>query len=86
MRIMHQGMNYKYQLDQSSNHYFVSDHTLEDIYNDNLEKYPKYIPNLDTMTKEELDRELFKGYKNVIEGKGKDFDKVIEDMKKKYNF
>lgn len=36
IRIMHQGMNYKYNLDLSSEHYFVSDHDIEEMYNENL--------------------------------------------------
>lgn len=84
MRIMHQGMDYKYNLDSSSEHYFVSDHSLEEIYNEGLEKN-KLAKSLG-MTVEQLDRELEKGYQDILNGRTKDFKKTIEDIKKDYGF
>lgn len=41
---------------------------------------------LDALSPEQLNNELEKGYQDYLNGRGKDFDQVIEDIKKDYGF
>lgn len=48
---------------------------------------PKYRKpeSICSMTKEELDMELEKGYQDILKGKTKSLDEVFESLKKEFN-